>query len=384
MKIKVAILFIIIIFIVPIFSVKTVCADSLSDTINEQIENIDLSELENFFNNITNLPENINFHDCIFAMISGNFNINFDSLSNYLLSTFFSGIKRCLPTFLSIIAIALFCGLIQKIKSSFIENEIANLITIVCLLSIILIITSEIISIWENAKNTIKNIANLTEIMSPIILTLMVASGGNVSASVYNPSVTFLSNGVINIFLSLIMPLVGLMIIFSVINEFSSTAKLEKFNEVCATIIKWVIGIVVSVFTIFLSVQGLTSATFDGISIKATKYAISNSIPIIGGFIKDGFDLIVAGSILIKSVVGIIGVFALFYTIISPVLYIVFFSILLKLTCAIISPITDSKITNFLSATSKNITYISATLIAVGFMFFITILLITISATAFF
>ena len=199
MKIRVIII-VIIIFITPFFNTNVVYADSLGDTINEQIENIDLSELENFFNSITYLPENINFHDCIFGMLNGKFNVDYDSLSSYLLTTFFSGIKNCLPTFLSIIAIALFCGLIQKVKSTFIENEIANLITMVCLLSIILLLTNEIITIWENAKNTIQNIAKLTEIMSPIILTLMVASGGNVSANVYNPTVTFLSNGVINIF----------------------------------------------------------------------------------------------------------------------------------------------------------------------------------------
>lgn len=384
MKIKFVILGVLLIFIAPIFNTNVVYADNLSDTIGEQIENIDFSELENFFNSVTYLPENVNFHDCLFNMLNGNFQINFDNISGYLTNTLFSGIKKYLPTFISIIAIALFCAIIQKFKSSFIENEIANLITTVCLLSIILLLTSEIISIWENVKNTIQSIAKLNDIMSPIILTLMVGAGGNVSASVYNPTVSFLSNGVIHIFLSVVIPLVGIMIMFSVINEFSSTVKLEKFNEVCSSIIKWIIGIVVSIFTIFLSVQGLTSATFDGISIKATKYAISNSIPIIGGFIKDGFDLIIAGSVVIKSVVGIVGVFALFYTIISPVLCIMFFSILLKLTSAIISPISDNKITNFLSATAKHITYLSATLIAVGFMFFIMILLITISATAFF
>ena len=46
-------------------------------------------------------------------------------ISRYIFnSVFIAGIS----TFLSIIAIAIFCGIIQKIKSSFIEEEIANLI----------------------------------------------------------------------------------------------------------------------------------------------------------------------------------------------------------------------------------------------------------------
>ena len=165
--------------------------------------------------------------------------------------------------------------------------------------------------------------------MSPIILTLMVASGGNVSASIYTPTVAFLSNGIISIFLYLIMPLVALTFIFNMISNFSSSIKLEKFSAVATSLMKWVIGFILTIFTVFLSIQGITSATFDGISIKATKYAISNSVPLVGGLIRDGFDLIIAGSILIKNVVGITGVFALFYTIISPILTIFVFSLML-------------------------------------------------------
>jgi stage III sporulation protein AE len=132
----------------------------------------------------------------------------------------------------------------------------------------------------------------------------MVASGGNVSASVYKPAVAFLSSGIINVILTIVLPLIALMIIFNTLSNFSSSIKLEKFSELGASIIKWIIGLIVAVFGIFLSVQGITSATFDGISIKATKFAISNSIPLVGGFLKDGFDLVVAGSILIKNAIG--------------------------------------------------------------------------------
>ena len=119
------------------------------------------------------------------------------------------------------------------------------------------------------------------------------------------------------------------------------------------------------------------------ISIKATKYALSNSIPIVGGFIKDGFDLVIAGSILIKNAIGITCVIILFYMILSPVLYLVTFSILLKLVCAIIEPITDNKITSFCLGMSKCISYLLVAIISVSFMLFITILLMMFSANAF-
>ena len=104
---------------------------------------------------------------------------------------------------------------------------------------------------------------------------------------------------------------------------------------------------------------------------------------LVGGFIRDGFDLVVAGSVLIKNVIGITGVFALFYMILSPILQILAFSFLLKLVSAIIQPIADKKITCFCEGMSKCVSYLNVAIISVGFMLFITILLITFSANAF-
>jgi len=358
-------------------------ADTLQENINNQLQNLDLSKLENFFNNIDNLPNNTNFFSYISGLLEGKYDLKFDSIFSYVFNALFRNVSSLVPIFVSVILIALFCNIMQKLKGNFASEGISEIISFVCLLSIIIILTSQIIALWENTKNIIENIAKLTEIMSPIILTLMVASGGNASAMVYKPTVAFLSNGVISIFLYVIMPLIAIMIVFYIVSSFSSTTKFDKFIEISASIIKWIIGLIITIFTVFLSIQGITSATFDGISLKATKYVISNSVPIVGGFIRDGFDLVIAGSVIIKNVIGITGIFALFYIILSPILYIVAFSLLLKFVSAIIQPVADGKIICFCNGMSKCITYLSVALISVGLMLFITVLLITFSANAF-
>ena len=129
--------------------------------------------------------------------------------------------------------------------------------------------------------------------------------------------------------------------------------------------------------------QWISSAIHDGISVKAAKYAISNSIPLIGGFLKDGFDLFVAGSILIKNAVGVASVIVLIYYVMSPILHVVVYSLLLKLVAAVTQTISDSKISDLCSLISKSLTYVNVALILTGFMMFITILLMIFSASAF-
>lgn len=384
LKIHNKVLLIFIILLIFLFgvdiSVFSARADELSTNIQEQINNLDLKELENFFNE--NAGE-IDFFSYVNSLLNGQYKAEYSSVFSYVLDTFLSGVSNYLPTIFSIIAISILYGIVKNSSANSNANGVCQVTLFVCLLGVILLSSTQIIGFYKNIKNIIKNIAKLTEIMSPIIVTLMVAVGGKASAAVYSPTVSFLSSGVIAIVLKVLMPLIGLMTFFNVSASFTNVISLNKFSDFFTGIIKWVLGITITVFTIFLSVQGIASAHFDGISIKAAKYAITNSIPIVGGFIKDGFDLVVAGSILIKNSIGISIIVLLFAMILTPTLHLGVFSLLLKFTAAIVEPISDTKISGVCTSLSKTISYLTAMLLVVGLMLFITVLLMIFSANAF-
>ena len=363
---------------------NTVKADELSDNINDQLANIDLTELEYYFNGLENTIANISFLDYVNQLLNGEYNLDFTSIFTYISNMFFKNLFSFLPIFISIVAIGIFSGIMNGFRSKYFSEGTGDIISFVCLLSIILLLSSTISGIYLNTENTIKNIANLTEIMSPIILTLMIAGGGTSSASIYKPTVAFLSNGIINIFLSIILPLTMLIIIFTILSHFSEGIKISKFIDTITSIIKWIIGLIITIFGTYLTIQGISSASYDGISIKAVKYAISNSVPLVGGFIKDGFDLVVVSSVLIKNAVGVTSVIALIFTILAPILNIIAFSLTLKFASAILEPITDKRITGFCESTSKCLSYFTVSLLVVGLMLFITILLIMFTANSYF
>jgi stage III sporulation protein AE len=103
----------------------------------------------------------------------------------------------------------------------------------------------------------------------------------------------------------------------------------------------------------------------------------------IGGFLKDGFDLVVAGSILIKNSIGVATLVYFVYSLLSPVIQIVSFLTVLNLLTSFIEPIADSKITDLCSAISKGVTMILVCLLFVAFMFFITTILMVLTANSF-
>ncbi len=154
-------------------------------------------------------------------------------------------------------------------------------------------------------------------------------------------------------------------------------------TDLFKSLMKWVIGITVTVFSIFITAQSSASSLFDGIIFKATKYVIGNSVPIVGNFLSSGFDMLQSAGLLIKSSVGLCGIILLLFEIIQPIITLVAFSVILKIVGAIVQPIGENSLYKILSELSKNVEYFIAGLLTVAFMYALVIMLIINSANSF-
>ena len=215
------------------------------------------------------------------------------------------------------------------------------------------------------------------------MLTLISSIGSVVTASVYQPAVAFLSSIISQIFILILVPVFIFVLVFNVVGNLSSNVKLEKLSNFFTSLFKWIIGIVFTLFIAFLSIQGITAISADGISIKTAKFALKSYVPILGGYLSDGISLIMASSVLIKNAVGVSGLVLLLATIISPVTKVLIFSLSLKLVAGIIEPLSEKRISNFIYGVAKSLSMLVACIVGMGFMYLISVGLVMCSANIF-
>ena len=129
--------------------------------------------------------------------------------------------------------------------------------------------------------------------------------------------------------------------------------------------------------------QTTAANLFDGILFKATKYAVSNSVPIVGNFLSSGFDMLTSAGLLIKSSVGLCGIVILLSEVIGPVIILLSFSAILKFVGAIVQPIGEKTLYSLLSDLSTDVDYFIAGLLTVAFMYALMIMLIISAAHSF-
>ena len=241
---------------------------------------------------------------------------------------------------------------------------------------IVVLVLSQVILLITTCMNMITSMRNQMNMIFPIILTMMAASGGSASVAVYQPSVAILASGVTELVSIVILPCFILSCVFTVVGSISEGVKLKKMSSFFSGASKWLLGTVFFLFIAFLSIQGITASVYDGVSVRTAKFAISKYVPIIGGYLSGGLNLVMAGSVLVKNAVGMTAVVLLLLSLVPIVMKIIIFNLSLSLTSAIVEPLGNTKISALLSDLSKNMGMLVSIVLGTAFLYFIFLILV--------
>ena len=360
--------------------------EELSENIANLLNDLDLSELQQY---LDQNGDSYLFHfgntaqEIVEYLINGNLGSEYGGFLNELFSIIFKDVINLVPAFATVTAVALLSAVVSAAEGSILGKSSAKIVHLACYSLIILILSSMLIGVVGGCTDCIDNVKKQIEIITPILATLTVLTGGTSSAAIYQPSAVFLSGGAVEIVSCFIFPATVGVVVLNFMSRFNPQMSFSGVTALLKSLMKWVIGITVTVFSIFITAQSSASSLFDGIIFKATKYVVSNSVPIVGNFLSSGFDMLSSAGLLIKSSVGVCGIILLLFEIIKPIITLISFSIILKIVGAIVQPIGENVLYGLLSDLSKDIEYFIAGLLTVAFMYALVIMLIINSANSF-
>lgn len=359
--------------------------EQLQEEIASQLEALDYSLFDEFLqeldDNTAGLFQSKGFAEMVLEITNGG-GLDGNAFISALLSYLGGEVLAFVPMLVSVIIIALLSGILTGIKSRFLARATGQTVHFVCYLAIVLVVISLLVPLTKMTQRTVELMRKLMHVLFPLVLTLMTASGGAASGKLFQPLSAVLSEGVCEVLCAVVLPLFVTVTVLSVVSNLSGALSLSKMIDFCKSTALWVNGICFTVFFAFLSVQGISAASYDGITVRAAKYAIGNSIPIVGGYIREGFDLILGSCVLIKNAVGVFGLILVLCIVIIPVLRIAVFSLSLKLTAGICEPLSDSKIASFISTVANNLSLLIAVIVGIAMMFFLIVMLFIVSSNA--
>lgn len=380
----------IVIFIIIILSDGLAFADDaeqeLNDNISSILDGLDLSAIEEYIKNHGNdfiFSFGDSARDIVEYLLHGNLNIDYSSYLGEILSVLFENVISLVPAFAQIVALSVICAIVKSAEGSIMSKSTTKAVRIACYALIITILIAMLGGVIATAAQSIDNIKVQVEVVTPVLVTLTVLTGGSGAGAIYSPSALFISGGAVEIVSGLIFPATVGIIVINFISKLSPDLSFSGTSKLIKSILKWVIGITLAIFSIFITVQSTGASLFDGIFFKATKYLVGSSVPIVGNFLSAGVDMIVAAGSVIKSSVGMLGIVLLIIEVAPPIILFAAFSLILKFVAAVVQPIGEGTLFSLFSDLAGDIEYFIAGLCTVAFMYALVVMLIISSATNF-
>ncbi len=342
--------------------------EELNKNVDEGLANIDFSQVDDvatdFFDSVA---------DKVKSIVKGEFDTA-DSFWDIFLSLFGDGIKSLLPELIAIFTVIVLLGLVRKTNGGMISDSTNQVISFVGVTVVLVSVLSMLVDAYKQIYVLLNQVATLSEVASPILLTLLIANGGNVASGVCQPSMVMFSTTIIEVIRAVVLPLSVFALVFTAVGNISSNVRVSKASEFFSNASGWILGVLFMLFSAVTTVQGITAASIDGVSYRAAKFATKNYIPILGGYLADGFDIVAASTSLIKNAFGVVTLLILLFLAIKPLVSLVCLNLGLQAVAAVSEPVVDERYVKLLGGMSKTLTFLSVLILAVGFMFCLLIL----------
>ncbi len=337
----------IIIFFMLILIPNVTYAETEEEIMKSTEESMNISEFIQQAEKYTgDFLEDVDISQMLSQAIKGN--VDNKTIYQKVLKVLGSEVSSSIKVLISILVIIVIHGILKSITDNFENNNISQIIYFVQYILIVTLIMSNFTEIIKLVKETSSDLVGFINVLAPLLLTLMVYTGGIATSTMLEPIILLVINFIGNIIESVLIPIMMIVVVFSIVSKISERVQLEKLSKFMKSGVIWFLGIVLTVFVGVVSLEGTLSSSVDGITAKTAKAAMSNIIPVVGKVIGDAVDSVLGCGVILKNAVGFVGVIIIIGICIIPIIKIATLTIMYNLAAAVVQPIADGKIVKLL------------------------------------
>lgn len=350
------------------------------DLVLQQLENIDTEALEDIIGKINMETEDflpaLDIRAMTLSLLKGEQTLTFQGTVNGLFKYLFREVVVNFSLLAKLMILSILCAFLNNLSNAFESEAVGKLAYIVCYLVIIAIAVQSFSVATKIGLNAINDMVNFMQALLPILLTFLMATGGITTTALFQPIIIGSVGIISTLTKDIIVPIIFFSAILSIINHMTDKIQISKLALLLKQICILLMGLTLTVFTGIITIQGVAASTADGVAIRTAKFAVDKFIPIVGGFLTEAVDTIMGCSLLLKNGIGALGLIALAFIVVMPLLKILSLILIYKIASAIIEPIIDGQLSNCLKEMSNSLTMLFAAVLTVAIMFFIAVTII--------
>lgn len=304
---------------------------------------------------------------------AGEIPLNASAVAREIAYAFLGRIIAASKNMLGVLAVAVLSSFLSGIVSGFEKNGAGKAAYYVCFIAAATLASSTFYDCLQSVTLAIENLVVFMRCIVPVMMTALISSGAIVSATVLEPALLTVIEISVSLIKSLFLPLVMIATGLGIINAMSDSLKTTKLISFINGAVKYGLSVMLTIFVAFAGLRSIAASGADALTLKITKFASSNLIPIVGGILSDSVETVMRCSAVIKNSVGVLGVILIFFIVIMPIVNIISVMVVFRITAAFCEPISDKALVECISCMANGIGAAFSMLVAVSVMFIIMI-----------
>lgn len=186
----------------------------------------------------------------------------------------------------SIIVIVVISSVLKSISEDLENKGISQITHYVTYILIVTIIMKNFSDIITMVKSSIEDLIAFMNSLLPILITLMATTGNISSASMLQPIILFIITFIGNFINTILIPATLISVALNIVSNISDRVQITKLSKFINSAIVWILGIVLTIFVGVSSLEGSITNGVDALTVKTTKAAVTNFIPIVGKILR--------------------------------------------------------------------------------------------------
>ena len=173
-------------------------------------------------------------------------------------------------------------------------------------------------SMIRMASETVTQMSEYEKLLLPVVTAAMAAQGGVNSATALYAGSAFFNTVLSTLLGKLLLPVQYLFLGAATAGAALGNDTLKALKSTIRDMILWCMKTLLSLFTAYLGITGVVTGATDAALTKAAKTAISTVVPIVGGILSDASEAVLVGAGVLRSSLGLYGIFAILAVFLEP------------------------------------------------------------------
>ena len=251
-------------------------------------------------------------------------------------------VKRALKSGVKLIVIVMLCGLGETVETA--GGHKLSALSLAGTLAVASIAVTDLNTMLGIGKQAIGNMTDFSNVLFPSVAVISAATGAVTGAAVRQMATALFSDLLVNLINGVLTPLLYGYLATGIAYAAVGNAGLKRVSALMKWVVTTVLTSVMLAFVGYLSISGVVAGSADAAAVKTAKFAISGTIPVVGGILSDAAETILVSAGVLRGTVGVFGAVTILGICLLPLLRLAVHYLMYKLVAAISAAVSTGRV----------------------------------------